>query len=739
MKKKIFLMLTVVAILVMALAISVNAEETDPYASYYDKSYVALDGTSLALYEKEGDTYYALAWFYDSANKKYESYRIGSEVTICPDGSTTPLKGGADFRENADFIFADGTSAYTMENLILVNLQQSPINMFSGSWSKLPIEAIYCNIDFRYVNGGAFNNAASLCVFDIPRAHSAPNATICSAFVNCLNLKEIYIPKTVCLITGALEKSGLERVEFAPDYAPVGYIGWQTTAGKSSWFNACKSLKTVILPSNSSTMTYIGDNTFMDCTALEEIVIPSYVTSIGSNAFRRSGIKSIVLPAGITSIGNYAFHSAKVTSVSFAPDFAGSLALGTGAFQNATSLTSISLPEGTTSISQECFTGCPITSFVLPDSVTSIGGTAFGNCKSLSTFTINPTSNLESIGSQAFKNTAITSFYFPNSLTTIGNHAFAYNEKNALVELVNFENCGVTSIPNGLFRQCGGLKTIKFPYGTTTINGSELFTYCNVETIILPKTLTAITNKIEASSIGKIIFAAPEGTELPANAPDNVEIEYDNYCKLYFNGAHIEGDNPCVIKCDRCGTVTAKENPNHSIEVTVTYESFILPGVKVVDCTNDGCTHHEEIKLNPLFVCNGYSSPEFNANGIVIGFTVDINAVKEYEAATGADIGYGVFAVSKDNLVENDICKNVFDENGKTADGAIVAEITTNFVAFELKVTGFAQNQMDIKLALGAYVSEKKDGATVYSYIQDNSKGENVGSYYFVSFNDIIQ
>ena len=164
-------------------------------------------------------------------------------------------------------------------------------------------------------------------------------------------------------------------------------------------------------------------------------------------------------------------------------------------------------------------------------------------------------------------------------------------------------------------------------------------------------------------------------------------------------------------------------------------------GTSVYKCLycDEGLVEESEPTFAPLFTCLGYSSPEFNANEIVIGFRVDINAVNEYEAATGADIGYGVFAVSKDNLVENDICKNVFDENGKTADGVIVAEITTSFVAFELKVTGFAENQKDIKLALGAYVSEKKDGATVYSYIQDNSKGENVGSYYFVSFNDIIQ
>ena len=46
--------------------------------------------------------------------------------------------------------------------------------------------------------------------------------------------------------------------------------------------------------------------------------------------------------------------------------------------------------------------------------------------------------------------------------------------------------------------------------------------------------------------------------------------------------------------------------------------------------------------------------------------------------------------------------------------------------------------QKDALLALGAYVAVTKDGATEYSYMQDETKGELIGSYYFVSYNDIV-
>ena len=298
--KKILTMLFIISALCCLLAVSVSAEETDPYASYYDKVYTAIDGTPLALYEKEGDAYYPLAWFYDSAADIYEAFRVGTEVIFAVSGGTTQIPSGVDFRENAEVIFSDEAKTYTLQNLILVNLQGVKTNMFSGSWSKLPIQAIYCNVGFCYVNGGTFTGNTTLTVFDIPKAHNAKSATICGAFSRCTNLKEIYIPKSVCVLTSAFEYSGLEKVEFAPDYEPKGVFDWQTSAGKSYWFGSCTSLKTVILPANSSTHNYLGANTFFKCTSLEEIIIPSCITRIDSKAFAECTALQKVL-----FVGNY--------------------------------------------------------------------------------------------------------------------------------------------------------------------------------------------------------------------------------------------------------------------------------------------------------------------------------------------------------------------------------------------------------------------------------------------------
>ena len=166
------------------------------------------------------------------------------------------------------------------------------------------------------------------------------------------------------------------------------------------------------------------------------------------------------------------------------------------------------------------------------------------------------------------------------------------------------------------------------------------------------------------------------------------------------------------------------------------YENgYLSTGTYTVACTNDGCEHATKEEAPSLFICLGYSSPQYNDGGIVLGFTVNNEAVNEYKKITGKSLKYGVFAASQEKLKDGDIF-----ENGIANENAICAEIkATEFSAFDIKVTGFADNQKDAMLALGAYVAVIKDGATEYSYMQDNTKGEKTGNYFFVCLNDIIK
>ncbi len=62
----------------------------------------------------------------------------------------------------------------------------------------------------------------------------------------------------------------------------------------------------------------------------------------------------------------------------------GVTSIGGSAFSECSSLTSITLPDGVTSIGNSAFYGCSsLTSITIPDSVTSIGWGAFNDCESL--------------------------------------------------------------------------------------------------------------------------------------------------------------------------------------------------------------------------------------------------------------------------------------------------------------------------------------------------------------------
>ena len=79
--------------------------------------------------------------------------------------------------------------------------------------------------------------------------------------------------------------------------------------------------------------------------------------------------------------------------------------IGESAFENCTSLTSVTMPDSVTSIGFCAFYNCKsLTSVTIPDSVTSVGNSAFYDCTSLASVTI--PNSVTSIDEHAFYNTA---------------------------------------------------------------------------------------------------------------------------------------------------------------------------------------------------------------------------------------------------------------------------------------------------------------------------------------------
>ena len=117
---------------------------------------------------------------------------------------------------------------------------------------------------------------------------------------------------------------------------------------------------------------------------------------------------NVFIPEEVT----YMNRTRKVTSI------------GGSAFRECSSLTSVSIPNSVTSIGTSAFYNCyRLTSVTIPNSVTSIGGSAFRECFHLTSVTI--PNSVTSIGGSAFEDcSSLTSITIPNSVTSIGSSAF---------------------------------------------------------------------------------------------------------------------------------------------------------------------------------------------------------------------------------------------------------------------------------------------------------------------------
>jgi hypothetical protein len=144
------------------------------------------------------------------------------------------------------------------------------------------------------------------------------------------------------------------------------------------------------------------------------------------SVFRRNQLTSVTIPDGVTTIGNYAFDDNQLTSVTI-PDSVTSI--GGGAFRK-NKLTSVTIPNSVTNIDVGAFSGNQLTSVTIGNSVTSIGGRAFeGNQL---TSVVIPDS-VTTIGYYAFDNNQLTSVTIGNSVKTIGIYAFSYNQLTSVV------------------------------------------------------------------------------------------------------------------------------------------------------------------------------------------------------------------------------------------------------------------------------------------------------------------
>ena len=357
------------------------------------------------------------------------------------------------------------------------------------------------------------------------------------AFNNCTNLTSVTIPNSVKSI-------GTSAFRFCSGLTSITIPNSITSMGRYV-FSGCTGLTSVTILYG---VTSIGESAFANCSNLTSITIPNSMKSIEERSFDGcSGLTSINIPNSVTTIGSSAFNGcSSLTSINIPNSVT---TIGSSAFNGCSGLTSVTIPNSVTSIGISPFSGCPdLTSIIvedgnskydsrgncnaiietesnkliqgckttaIPNSVTSIGSSAFDGCSGLTSVTI--PNSVTSIGSSAFDGcSGLTSVTIPNSVTSIGSSAFsncsylvdvtlnsnsvasANRTSSSSMETI-FGNQvtnlifgdEVTSIGDYAFYRCSNLKNITIPNSVTTIGGYA-FEYIGYAKIILGDNIASI-------------------------------------------------------------------------------------------------------------------------------------------------------------------------------------------------------------------------------------------------------
>ncbi len=284
-------------------------------------------------------------------------------------------------------------------------------------------------------------------------------------------------------------------------------------------------------------------------------------------------------------------------------------------------LESIKLPNSVASIGGSAFKGCSsLTSVTIPNSVTSIGYWAFSGCTGLTKVIVNDiaawygisfkgeTSNPLYYAKHLYcdENMEIKELEIPNSMTSIGDYAFSYCTSLTSVTIPNsvtsiygtFSGCtsltsitipnSVTRIGEGAFNGCSSLTSVTIPNSVTRI-GSYAFKGCS--------SLTSVTIPNSATSIGWEAFRGCTGLTSATIGNSVTSIDYYAFAEC-----------SAIVKLTSLSTIPPK------------YYSDVFVGIDKSNCTlyvpiNSVSAYKTTYPWNTFFNIEGFDSTDISMPG----------------------------------------------------------------------------------------------------------------------------
>ena len=300
------------------------------------------------------------------------------------------------------------------------------------------------------------------------------------AFKECSSLTTINLPNSITTI-GANAFNGTKLT------GPLNIPSSLVSLGDNA-FHGCSGITgTLVFP---AAMENISTNVFAGCSGIEEIVLPRGVLTIGAGAFNNcSGVQRLWLTNSIQSIGANAFNGMKSLKKVY---FSGTISEWETGIQWADKGYQIGVAittneeiasgscgqaltwslgtagdltvSGTGDMASFTATGAPWAEYrdqvklvIVGQGVTSIGSSAFQDCKNLETVSL--PGSLTALGKAAFLRCGeLTNVKLPASLKSVGEDCFTGCEK---LELLN-----LTGVPDEIMELRTSLEgTVTLPAG----------------------------------------------------------------------------------------------------------------------------------------------------------------------------------------------------------------------------------------------------------------------------------
>lgn len=346
-------------------------------------------------------------------------------------------------------------------------------------------------------------------------------------------------------------------------------------------------------------VTSIGASAFDNFTGMTSITIPKSVTNIGWYAFSGcSGLTSVAIPGSVTNIGEHVFSGCiNLNEINVDTDNTMYASID-GVLYNKSITTLICCPRGKNEVS-----------FLIPNSVTSIGGYAFGGCETLSSIKI--PSTVTSVSATAFSGcVGIKELIIENS------DMLLHFGKNTLYGKA-FRDCPIEKLYVGRnfdwqgdnpFDGKESLKSVVIDY--MSYIGSKMFYGCpNLTNVVIGESVT---------SIGHQAFSGCESlpsVDLKSVTSIGVEAFYN--CKSLTSVDMKSVTNIAGSAFSGCTSLTAINFPNSMTEIGewAFHNCSALASVSIPNSL-------KKVRASTFSGCNGLTDLKIEDGKIELSFSI---------------------------------------------------------------------------------------------------------------------